>query len=184
MDVGWNPRLSWLWSVAGSPPGDEALVMCPMGWHWGQYYLTYSLMSWMMAQTVTSARLQMMQNWDERLTHQTAVLLFRGTSQAGEMCCQESHEAQQYSKYSKPSWAWSWATCYSQPCFEQGAWTRQSQEALCTPDHYVILWNSTTDLCPFLIVHKHLAWAAGRDKGLSSSVLCFALLWSFSFSRW
>jgi len=49
------------------------------GQYRGQYYLIFSLMTWMMGRSAPSASLQIRQNWEEWLVHQLFLLSFKKT---------------------------------------------------------------------------------------------------------
>jgi len=60
-------------------------VAYPRGQYWVQSCLVSVLMTWTMAQSAHSASLQTVRNQEEWLIHQMGVLLFRVTSQAGDL---------------------------------------------------------------------------------------------------
>ena len=76
-----NCQNGWaLWSPAQSPHGGLSLGICPRAWHWDQYYLTPSSVTWMTGDGMFSICVQTTQNCEEWLIHLLDVLSFRGTS--------------------------------------------------------------------------------------------------------
>lgn len=72
-------RLKTVWIARPKSTWRPWLAVCPRKWHWGQYCLTSSSMTWMTRQSVPSLYGQLQQNWEDLLTHLLHVLLFRGT---------------------------------------------------------------------------------------------------------
>ncbi|GAB0207124.1 mitochondrial enolase superfamily member 1 [Grus japonensis] len=77
----WTVRRieNWLNGRAQSLVGGLYLAVCPRGQYWVWSYSTYSSMTWTRGQSVPSASLLTIQNWEEWLIHQKAVLPFSET---------------------------------------------------------------------------------------------------------
>jgi len=70
-------------------------VVYPRDKYWVQFCLTPSFIFWMMEQSVTSASVQMVQNWEVWLICQRIILPPVEPQQAGEMGGQQPHEVEQ-----------------------------------------------------------------------------------------
>ena len=71
-------------------------------------------------------------------------------------------------RYSKPSWMWSWTTCFSWPCFGQGSLTRWLPEILSNPHDSVILIYKS-------LLHIHFEQIADFKEIHPTCTICFVL---------
>ena len=80
-DGNWlNGRAQRVVIIGQSPVGGQQLVVYPRGQCWVQSCLSFSLMVWVMGQSVPSASLQMIPDWEEWVTHR------------GSCCCPEGSQ--------------------------------------------------------------------------------------------